>query len=29
MHWLLPVALVVTGNVGWALLVSLIFIMME
>ena len=29
MHWLLPVALVVTGNVGWALLVTLVFICLE
>jgi hypothetical protein len=29
MHWLVPVALVFTGNLGWALIVTLLFICME
>jgi len=29
MHWLVPVVLVLTGNVGWAVLISLIFICLE
>jgi len=29
MHWLVPVLLVLTGNAGWAVLISLIFICME
>ena len=29
MHWLVPVVLVLSGNLGWALFVTLIFICME
>jgi hypothetical protein len=29
MHWLVPVVLVLTGNIFWALLVTFIFILME
>ena len=29
MHWLVPVALVLTDHLGWALVVSLIFLCME
>jgi len=29
MHWLLPVAMVLTGNLGWALITTLVFILME
>jgi hypothetical protein len=29
MHWLVPVALVVTGNLFWALLFTVVFILME
>ena len=29
MHWLLPVALVLCGQLGWALVLALIFIIQE
>jgi hypothetical protein len=29
MHWLVPVALVFTDHLGWALIVTVIFICME
>jgi hypothetical protein len=29
MHWLVPLALVLTGNILWAVIFTLIFIFME
>jgi len=29
MHWLVPLALVLTGNLLWALIFTVVFIMME
>jgi len=29
MHWLVPIALVFTGNIGWAVVFTFVFILME
>ena len=29
MHWLLPIVLVLTGHLFWALFITLIFVLME